>query len=116
MIIAYGDDSSDNTKSRVFAASTVFAKEEDWNNFTQRWKERKRARPFHAADCESDKGDFKRTSHDDNQKLIAANVRLFVNGSLMGAGDRSAHFVQSRGDTMVTVCRFLLFLQVLAVQ
>jgi len=85
-LIAYGDDSADETKSRVFAAATVVARQEEWDAFNIRWLDRNGDRPFHATDCDSDEGDFKHTDHKSNKKLYGDNVHLFINSPLMGAG------------------------------
>lgn len=87
MLIAYGDDSADETKKRVFAAGAVVARQEDWDIFLSAWREKNPGeRPFHAADCDSDQRNFKNRKHEENKKLYADNVRLFVNSPLIGAG------------------------------
>ena len=87
MMICYGDDSFDETKSSVFAAGAVVARQEDWDIFLPAWKERNPAeRPFHATDCDSDQGNFKGRDHKENKRLYADNVRQFVNSPLIGAG------------------------------
>jgi len=87
MLIAYGDDSGDETQKRVFAAGVVVGRQEDWDFFLPKWiKKNPEGRPFHATDCDSDHGDFKNRSHEDNKQLYADNVGLFVNSQLMGAG------------------------------
>jgi hypothetical protein len=69
VLLTYGDDSSDRTRSRVFAASTVYANKDEWHRFALAWKERNGDRPFHATDCETDQGDFRETNHEDNKRL-----------------------------------------------
>jgi hypothetical protein len=86
MMISYGDDSLDKTKTRVFAASSVVARKEDWKDLYERWSSLNGDRPFHAADCESDRGDFASTNHESNKRLYAKNVGLIVNSKLIGAG------------------------------
>jgi hypothetical protein len=85
MLIAYGDDSSDESKQRVFSAAVVLGTQEEWDKFYVEWKVRNGDRPFHATDCDSDGGDFKHTRHEDNKKLYADNVNLLVNSQMMGA-------------------------------
>jgi len=86
VLIAYGDDSADETRSRVFAAGAVVAGQDDWDVFLPRWLEKNpKERPFHATDCDSDRGDFKARKHEENKRLYADNVRLFVNSLLIGA-------------------------------
>jgi len=86
MLISYGDDSSDQTKRRVFAASLVAGTVEEWGSFSSAWLARNGERPFHATDCDSDQGAFRETDHHSNKKLYADNVGLFARSSLMGAG------------------------------
>lgn len=40
----------------------------------------------HATDCESDRGDFKYTSHESNKQLYVDNVTLLINSNLIGFG------------------------------
>jgi len=87
MLILYGDDSFDETHSRVFAAGAVVARQEQWDIFLPDWVARNpKERPFHATDCDSDQGNFKGRDHEENKRLYADNVRQFVNSPLMGAG------------------------------
>ena len=85
MLIAYGEDSCDKTEARIFAASAVVGRQEDWDAFLPVWEKRNPI-PFHATDCDSDGGDYKGRDHWDNKTLYASNVRQFVNSPLMGAG------------------------------
>ena len=65
----FGDESQDETKQRVFGVSGIFGSHEEWDTLADDWKRRTGGRIFHAADCESDHGDFAETSHQDNREL-----------------------------------------------
>jgi hypothetical protein len=87
MLIAYGDDSADEKRRRVFAASAVAGSQDEWDDFAPKWLAKNPLeRPFHAKDCDSDHGLFKGRMHEENKMLYAANVHLFRNSTLYGAG------------------------------
>jgi hypothetical protein len=85
VLIAYGDDSSDSKQKLVFTAAALLGSESDWQAFELEWLKRNGERPFHATDCDSDRGDFADTSHEDNKLLYSANVRHIARSPLMGA-------------------------------
>jgi hypothetical protein len=85
MLIAYGDDSSDEKNMRVFAAGAVVGRQEDWDIFLPAW-EKRNPLPFHATDCDSDQGDYANREHSENKLLYGSNVRHLANSPLMGAG------------------------------
>jgi hypothetical protein len=59
----FGDESQDETKQRVFSVAGVFGSSEEWDILADRWLRATGGRIFHAADCESDLGEFSKTSH-----------------------------------------------------
>ena len=59
MLTVFGDESSDETGSRVFAVAGVIGRQEEWDELEKVWLKRTGGVIFHAADCDSDKGDFK---------------------------------------------------------
>jgi hypothetical protein len=58
MLLIYGDESMDETHSRVCSAGAVIGTEEQWANIEPKWVERNHGRSFHANDCDSDQGDY----------------------------------------------------------
>jgi hypothetical protein len=56
MLCAYGDESSDETKQRVFAVGAVVGAEEQWVELEAKWVDRTGGTPFHANDCDSNQG------------------------------------------------------------
>jgi hypothetical protein len=82
----FGDESHDENCSRVFAVGGVLGSTEDWNSLKTAWEERTGGRVFHAADCETDFGDFAGADHQENQRLYADLTKLLVGSRLMGFG------------------------------
>src|SRR4051794_25567045 len=50
----YGDESSDETRSRVFAMAAIVAPEEVWREAEDAWVLRTGGKEFHANECESE--------------------------------------------------------------
>jgi hypothetical protein len=69
MLSVFGDESADESKQRVFAVAGVIANEELWGQLEAKWIARTMGVPFHATDCNGDKGDYHRTQHSENQIL-----------------------------------------------
>lgn len=87
MSLIFGDESSDQTKRRTFAVSGLIGRPEDWESFKKAWLERTGGKIFHAADCESDHGDFAITTgntHDDNLKLYCDLVQILARSGVRG--------------------------------
>ena len=86
MYTAYGDESADENKQRVFAIAGLFGSQTDWADFTEKWNSRTNGVIFHANDCDSDQGDFKSRPHAENKKLYADLANLIANSNLIGLG------------------------------
>jgi len=86
MIFVYGDDSADERKQRVSAVAVVVGDEEGWQALESKWIERTNGIPFHARDCESDRGDYANISHDDNKSLYRALTTMLAESDLGGFG------------------------------
>jgi hypothetical protein len=84
MFLCYGDESSDETKQRVFAVSGVVGTEETWSNLQEDWLLRTNGIAFHAKDCESDQGDYRSTPHAENQSLYRDLTTLVAESGLCG--------------------------------
>ena len=87
MSLIFGDESADQTKRRTFAVSGLIASPEVWESFKKAWLERTGGWIFHAADCESDHGDFAITpghTHDDNLKLYCDLVQILAHSGVRG--------------------------------
>jgi hypothetical protein len=81
----YGDESADETKSRVFAIAAVFGTEHDWAVSIREWLRRTRGKPFHANKCESEFAyHADRQKHKDNLKLYEDLTKLLAGNSLSG--------------------------------
>lgn len=80
----FGDESSDETKSRVFAVAGVFGGDRDWKSVGDAWLDRMGGIIFHAAQCETDQGDFQKNTHADNQALYKDLTQIICRSGLMG--------------------------------
>lgn len=84
-MLIYGDDSSDEKKERVCAIGVVFGDEHQWKSVECAWQSRlPKGVPFHANDCESDRGDFKAFSHKENKALYRDLVGMLCESHLHG--------------------------------
>lgn len=86
LLSVYGDESSDEKKRRVFAVAGVIGTDEDWLRLEARWVERTRGRPFHANNCDSDRGDYVNTPHAENKALYRDLTSLLAGSGLGGWG------------------------------
>jgi hypothetical protein len=87
MSLIFGDESADETKQRTFAVSGLIAKPNVWESFREAWLKRTGSKIFHAADCESDHGDFVITpenTHADNLRLYADLVQILAHSGVCG--------------------------------
>ncbi len=84
MLPVYGDESADETKSRVFAVACVAGGEEMWEALEKKWRLRIGDIPFHANDCDSNQGDYKSTSHEDNKALYRDLTTILAESGLGG--------------------------------
>jgi hypothetical protein len=81
MSLIFGDESTDETKERVFAVSALIAEPNVWDSFSDSWRQRTGGKEFHAADCEGDYGEFKVTpsnTHADNLKLYGDLAQILA--------------------------------------
>lgn len=86
ILTAFGDDSADESKQRVFAVASVIASEEIWQPLEAAWIERTGGIPFHATDCECDQGDYKDRPHHENLALYKDLVTILANSDAWGFG------------------------------
>ncbi len=86
MLTAFGDESSDEDKKRVFAVAALFGNQEQWDNLELKWQELAGGIEFHAADCDSDHGDFEKFSHGQNKKLYKDLTILLSQSGILGYG------------------------------
>lgn len=86
MLSIFGDDSADETQQRTFAVAGVLASDEVWEKLEKKWIERTGGIPFHATDCESDKGDFLKTPHHENKRLYKDLTLILAESGAWGWG------------------------------
>jgi hypothetical protein len=86
VLTAFGDESSDESHERVFSVGAVFGDESQWDKLQSKWVERTGGAEFHAAECDSDQGDYKRSSHGENKQLYKDLTLLLAQSGLWGYG------------------------------
>jgi hypothetical protein len=82
----FGDESHDETRARVFAVAGIFGSRKDWKRLRAKWSVRTGGRVFHAADCDTDRGEFADTSHSENKRLYRDLANLLAESKLLGFG------------------------------
>lgn len=109
MILVYGDDSAGEKKERVCAVGVVIGTEDRWKDLEEKWLERTGGIPFHANECESDRGDYANRPHEANKTLYRDLTTLLVESELGGWGVKRIALPQSgrgRGCPVQTKSRF----------
>jgi hypothetical protein len=86
VLFVYGDDSADEKKERVSAIGVVVGSKEAWEALESQWIARNKGIPFHAKDCESDQGDYKKLRHQENKELYRDLTTMLVESELGGIG------------------------------
>src|SRR5437016_11406838 len=86
VLSVFGDESTDETKQRVFTVAGVIGSEELWEQLEAKWVVRTAGIPFHAKDCESDRANYKTTPHQQNQDLYKDLAQLLAGSGLAGWG------------------------------
>jgi hypothetical protein len=86
MLSVFADDSSDETQQRTVAVAGVIASDEEWNRLDRTWLERTGGIPFHATDCESDRGAYAGYCHLDNQNLYKDLATILARSDSWGWG------------------------------
>ncbi len=107
----YGDESSDQGKSRVFAVAGLFGSEDDWYGVRNEWIKRTDGKIFHAADCECGKGEYANTSRSDNLALYKDLTKIIAQSRLLGFGSALsiAHFKKYVGQFLGEEPYYLCF-------
>lgn len=85
-LLVYGDDSSDEKRERVCAVAAVVGTWQAWRLLEREWLVRTNGIPFHAKDCESDRGDYKGTPHAENKSVYKDLVTILANSHICGLG------------------------------
>src|SRR5438876_11140851 len=86
LLSVYGDESSDERQQRVFAVAGLIGSEEMWERLEAQWLERTHGIPFHANNCDSDRGDYENTPHKENKALYRDLTTLLSDSGLGGWG------------------------------
>ena len=86
MLSVFGDESTDENQQRVFAVAGVIGSDEQWEHLEQLWVNRTGGIPFHANDCDSDRGSYAATPHAGNKALYRDLTVLLAESGLGGYG------------------------------
>lgn len=84
MLLVYGDESLDARQERVCAVAGIVGTPDSWIEMEQKWKERTGGIPFHAVDCESERGVYKHEPHEENKALYIDLIWLLASSGLGG--------------------------------
>jgi hypothetical protein len=109
-LLVFGDESQDLRGERVFAIAGLMGSEDDWKPLEDSWLERTGGRIFHANNCDSDHGEYSKTSHSENKCLYKDLVVLIAKSKLIGFGsalsipDYKAAFPDDLEDHPYLVC------------
>lgn len=76
MLKVFGDESTDETQSRVFAVAGLIGREIDWQAAEREWMRRTGGKIFHATDCE----------HERNFELYKDLTQILASSRLAGRG------------------------------
>lgn len=82
----YGDESRDESSRRVYAVAGAFGLQQHWDALESLWNARLDGKIFHAADCESDMGDFSGIPHEENLSLYRDLITLVAESKIIGHG------------------------------
>ena len=113
MVSAFGDESADETQQRTFAVAAIVASDEEWKDLTAQWVDRTGGIPFHATDCESDKGVYRGKSHSENKALYVDLVKMLSKSDAWGFG--AAFDLGSYRDIFPSVDQDVCYLRALLV-
>jgi hypothetical protein len=70
----------------VFAVAGLFGDEAEWTSVKKAWLNRTKGKVFHAAQCETDAGDFADSPHKENQLLYKDLTKILAASNLLGYG------------------------------
>ena len=91
MFLVYGDESLDETRSRVCAVAGLVGTEDAWCKLAEKWTALHCGIPFHAKDCDSNWGDYAPKEGEDadtknkaNKTLYKESIRLLANSEIGG--------------------------------
>jgi len=84
VIYVYGDDGADEKQERATAVSVIAGLEEWWIELDNKWLKRCGGIPFHANECESDRGDYEGIPHAQNKAMYRDLTRILAESKVGG--------------------------------
>ncbi|SRR6266404_428753 len=109
MVCAFGDESADETQQRTFAVAAIAASDSEWEKLERTWRERTGGIPFHATDCESDRGIYAGRPHSENKTLYKDLVSILAQSKAWGWG--AARDLQSYREIFPSVNQDMCYLR-----
>jgi hypothetical protein len=82
-LFAFGDESHDSTKERIFRVAGLLGDERQWASLREKWNARL-GTVFHAADCDSGYGDSRGMPEDDRHRLHRELTAIVAATGLIG--------------------------------
>ena len=107
MYTVFGDESHDESRARVFAVAGLFGSDDHWRELEDKWRARTGGKIFHAADCDSDSGEFAGIAHAENKKLYKDLVTILCGSRILGHG--SAVDIAGHNEFFPDVPRDILY-------
>lgn len=86
VLFAFGDESADEKKERVFAVGAVIGSEQHWTWLEDRWNIICDGVPFHANDCDGNREDFAQFTLEQNQERYKLLTKMLAISGLGGFG------------------------------
>jgi Protein of unknown function (DUF3800) len=109
VITAFGDESADETRQRSFAVAAVGASDDEWKRLEGAWLERTGGIPFHATDCESDRGVYADRPHAENKALYIDLVGIIAQSKAWGWG--AAYDLKSYREVFPSINQDMCYLR-----
>jgi hypothetical protein len=84
MLTVFGDESADESATRVFAVAGIIGTDEMWGRLETKWLNRTKGTPFHANACDCDRGQYAGIPHAENKSLYRDLTIMLAESGLGG--------------------------------
>ncbi len=112
----YADESHDSNRTRVFSVAGLYGNHKTIEETASQWEKRCNGIVFHATDCDSNQGDFRGFSNDENKKLYRDLTVLLADSKLLGFGAAVSlpDYYEAVGNDIAQQPYFFCFSEVIA--
>lgn len=86
MITIYGDESAEGKEQKLFVLAILIAEKSVWEAVESEWKERINGISFHATDCETGKGIYRKMRPTERQQLSKDLASIIARHPIKGWG------------------------------